>query len=406
MKPNIYYGGAISEADADSKRIAKLTITALQKHGKVLTEHLSYDDPRAWDTENMKNGANICERDTAWQNDSDVVVLDISKASTGTGDENMYNIGVRGNPVLALYRDGVRASPMVTQRKHPLLKVESYASDGELEQKIDAFMTAYKREFTVYPNLLVYDAIDGAGKGAIGEAFKELASAKGRRIFDCVDYWKIENRIPTWADVKTIVPDCNMVMTAEPTYAGMGKIIREEIIRKGHPRPYSALSTAFAYSLDREILFKTLLTDALNEGALVGSDRGRVTSEHYQPLQAEQFEGYNREYFLGVVRGLPGNQHSFKHVPGLLIIPQVDAAVAQARLAARTEKNDNVRFEVASFQEELAKIYAGHRITKAYERRGTQVVDLLMNKCPTRDDSKREATSILETYLREKNITI
>lgn len=402
-RPNIYYTAAIVAQTEESRAFGEQTVKALQKHGEVLTTHVVRPDLRQWERENEANGVNICDRDFAWENDSDVLVMDATWPMTGGGVEFLYSAGIRNIPSLVVSREGVRISPMVSQFKHPLVAKKTYQGIGDLEQTIDGYFAQLTHGHKLYPNLLIYDAIDGAGKGAIGEALKELGQAKGMRIFDCVDYWKKENNIPTWAEVKALVPGCNLVMTAEPTYAGMGKIIREEIIRKSHPRPYSALSTAFSYSLDRETLYKLLITDALEEGALVGSDRAAVTSEHYQPLQAEQFEGYSREYFLGVVRGLPGNQHALRHAPGLLVLPQVDVAVAQSRLAAR-EKQDNVRFEVASFQEELAKIYASGRIRKSYERRGTRVVDLLMSKCPTRDDSKREATAILEAYLRENKI--
>ncbi|MEK6849287.1 MAG: hypothetical protein AABY01_01815, partial [Nanoarchaeota archaeon] len=203
--------------------------------------------------------------------------------------------------------------------------------------------------------------------------------------------------IPTWSEVQDLVASCDMLIMQEPSYSWLGAIIRNEIIKKDNPRKYSAVSTSMAYGLDRELIFKRLAIPALKEHKIVFADRGRITSDTYQPVQAELFEGYNREWFLSYVRGIPGNQVEESCVPGLLMVPVISAEVTEER-RKRREKDDNAIFETKDFQEEIAKIYAGDRIKRQYALRGTEVVDLNMSELKTPEDTKAFVRKVLFHY--------
>jgi thymidylate kinase len=403
MRHNIYYTANIVSQTEESRAFGEQTVKLLEKHGNVLTTHVVRPDLKSWERENEANGVNICNRDLAWVNDSDVLVMDATWPMTGGGVELVHAAAIRSIPSLVVSSEGVRISPMVSQFTHPLVTKRTYQGVADLEKTIEAYFAELKHDFTRYDNLVIFDAIDGAGKGAIYATIKEWGQHKGLRLFDCVEYWKKINHLPNWDEVNRAVGGCQLLLTAEPTYEGVGKLIREEIVRKDNPRPWSSFSTAHAFSVNREALYKLLVKDALDAGALVASDRSVVTSQHYQVVQAE-IEGYSPDHALCYVNGLPGNQYALKHIPGLLIFPKVSVDVTQARLAARADKIDSVGFEARSFQEALNAFYQSGRVKDYYRRRGTNVVDFDMAKCPTREDTKFEASAIFTAYLQEKNL--
>jgi thymidylate kinase len=137
----------------------------------------------------------------------------------------------------------------------------------------------------------------------------------------------------------------------------------------------------------------------LEAGVTVVSDRGVVTSEVYQPVQAETYNGYSREYFLGLVRGLPGNQLELNHAPGLMVLLQVPAEVAMARLQNR-EKQDSSMFENLEFQSKIAQVYSSKELRKSYERRGTKVVDLIVPPDEKRETTKQRFKELWTEYAK------
>lgn len=392
-RPNIYYAAPIQSSDEESKRIARVTIEMLKRHGNVKTEHIGFDNLFDWENANVANGVNICNRDLGWLNESKVVIMDISRGSTGVGFEAGHNFGVVNHPTLAVFKEG-SGTRMITQLRHPKLQMRSYKDEAELENVIEGFFANYAPSHRLHRRFGMTCAIDGAGKGAVYDAVKEWSAENGIPTFDSVEYWKHHNHIPSLDEVNDLVPGVGCLLVAEPTYAWIGKVIREEIIKKDAKRPYTALSTAHAYALDRDTLYKRMVLDALESGIVVFSDRGVVTSLVYQPVQAEMYDGYSREYFTGVVLGLPGNQQQLDNMPGTLILPQVDADLAMDRIEQRTDKQDNVRFENRPFQREIAKVYGGEQLRGFYEGHGTKVVYLTQGA--TREDTKAKARAIWE----------
>lgn len=294
---------------------------------------------------------------------------------------------VRNVPTLAIEHE---ASGVLKSFKHPRLTCASV-------ENIESFLEKHPAPWKLYPTYFLCDAIDGAGKGKIAEAVKEWGKEKARHVFDITQFSNTANHIPSWAEIQELAAASDMLIFQEPSFSWLGAIIRKEMIAKENKGRYSAISTAAAYALDREFIFNRLVIPALAENKIVFSDRGRITSDTYQPVQAEQNENYDRDYFLSYVRGLPGNQREESCTPGLLLVPVISAGVTEERRKQRA-KDDNAIFEVPVFQQEIAKIYAGDRIKRQYKLRGTEVVDLPMADLKTPEDTKRFVKEILFKY--------
>lgn len=410
----VYWAGPVTTASAASKETAKFAIDLIKRKGhNVLTEHIAFDDALAWERAQAELGANICERDIAWQNDSDMCIADISEGSTG--HEMMFNLGIRGIPVHAVHRANTRLSPMYAQLKHPRLTVTSFADLGELERIINQRLDTFVPPWTLRPNLIICDAIDGAGKGAVPEVLKSWAQERSIPLFDHETYSQQRIlteeeqrklgpaaellRVPTWEDVKKMMPGCKVLITAEPTWAGIGGLIRAEIIRKGKGYDYGPFTTAHAYSLDRHILYERLVSPALREGCIVFSGRSVITSEVYQPVQATE-AGYSKELMLGAIRGLAGNQLALNHVPGMMLIIHPDVDVAQQRLEKRT-KDDKTDFERRTFQVQAAQGYFDERLVYSYERKGTKWAPYAQYPGETRETTKANIRKIVVPYIEK-----
>jgi nucleoside 2-deoxyribosyltransferase len=80
-----------------------------------------------WQTmEGSPDPNEVYRRDTAWIDESQVVVAEVSTPSHGVGYEVSYSLD-RGKPVLCIYRSGVKVSKMLTGNTMPGLQIAEYA---------------------------------------------------------------------------------------------------------------------------------------------------------------------------------------------------------------------------------------------------------------------------------------
>jgi len=231
--------------------------------------------------------------------------------------------------------------------------------------------------------LVVVDGIDGSGKGVIVQALADWALTQKMKIFDLRNYWKEKHTFPESEEIA----DYDVIVSNEPTFAMVGQAIREEIVRENN-RHYSAWSTAQAFSLDREILYRRIIIPALAQGKIIFQERGVTTSIIYQPIQEEPLE-------LEKIMELPGNKLALEHRPDLLIIAQVDPKEAMARLAER-DKKDNSIFEKLPFLEKIAERYAAPWFRELLESRGSKFVYLKTDK--TVYDTIEESVALWENF--------
>ena len=123
---------------------------------------------------------------------------------------------------------------------------------------------------------IMVDGIDGSGKGTIVNTIQKYLKNKNKKIFNLTQYFKKYNSFPKHETILKY----DIIISGEPTYAGIGSVIRNEIIKK-NSRQYSALSTAQAFSLDREILYKKIILPLLKENKILGAGLDVYNQEPY-----------------------------------------------------------------------------------------------------------------------------
>lgn len=219
--------------------------------------------------------------------------------------------------------------------------------------------------------VLHVDGIDGAGKSTVLAAARSWAEQRGLRVFDATQFSKEHGYLPTIQDIG----DADVLLTAEPTHAGVGKVIREGLIVNGTTA--SARTTANAFALDRMILIEKTIKPFLAQraGRLVFQDRGLFTSLAYQPLQSERFQTADPVTAEQILH-MDGNQFALDHAPDAFIFLDVDAEEAARRLAGRSEKTDDAIFEEAEFQLALSKRYRDPNLFRPLADRGTTFLTL------------------------------
>jgi dTMP kinase len=233
--------------------------------------------------------------------------------------------------------------------------------------------------------LIMVDGLDGSGKGVVVSAMRDHLKSQGKKVFDLHDYWKGQNNIPEIEEVQ----DFDVIISSEPTFGMIGKVIRDEIIRiNGHGREYSGLSTAHAFALDREILYRKLILPALKKGKIILQERGVVTSLVYQPVQHEKLD-------LATVLSMPGNKLAMLNPPDMLVITKVQPDIVMQRLSSR-EKQDHAIFENLLFQRKVEDRYESEWLRRLFEQRGSKVIYMDTNPPKGVKETCEEAVKLMQ----------
>lgn len=231
---------------------------------------------------------------------------------------------------------------------------------------------------------LIIDGIDGSGKSTVLEAWKKYLTSQGNAIFDLKEYWKKTGHYPELSEIKSY----DFIFSAEPTYVGMGKVIREELIKNG--TKYSTEAIAEAYSLDRLILYTKIIIPLLKEGKCVIQDRGVTTSVAYQSLGKNGLA-------MNKIAKLPGNALAIKNRPDYLVLLKISAKATMERLRKRLDKKDNVIFERLKFQEQARKKFLSSAYQNIFTKAGSKIHCL--NAETKIDIMNKEAVDLLRSLL-------
>ena len=164
---------------------------------------------------------------------------------------------------------------------------------------------------------VVVDGLDGIGKGVIEKSLVDYEISQGRKVFNTVDYSIKHGIIPTSDDVNGY----DTITTAEPTRAGIGKMIREEMVARTG-REYSVQTQIESYSLDRLFQMRRLVVPCLENGINVIQSRSVASTLCYQSLKARQ-DGENISTVREAILHHEGNRLQLQNAPGLLIIPTI-----------------------------------------------------------------------------------
>jgi len=144
-RPRIYFSASISGGRDDAPRYAAL-ISALARHGSVLTEHVGSPD-LSDGGEAGPGDREIYARDVEWLREADAVIAEVTTPSLGVGYE-VARAAVMGKPVVGLFRpeSGRRLSAMI--RGNPAVQVLEYASADQPEDVARRAMAMIRTEET------------------------------------------------------------------------------------------------------------------------------------------------------------------------------------------------------------------------------------------------------------------
>jgi thymidylate kinase len=254
---------------------------------------------------------------------------------------------------------------------------------------------------------IVIDGLDGIGKGEIERALITYESEKlGRVVFDTVAFSKANRKgLPElqdfWNPPETYF---DTIVTAEPTYAGIGHNIRKEITRN-NGRKYTAEDEIQAYSIDRLIQMLRVVIPALKNNLRVIQSRSCASTLTYQTLRAIE-EGKDPEKMKKRILEHEGNKLQLSWAPDLLIIPKIDNVeelIRRLKTRSLFEKHDDVIFENLKFQEKLAPLYTSTWLKEIFESHGSTVAYLDASISP--EETRRQAIEIYKRFLDGKRQT-
>ena len=250
----------------------------------------------------------------------------------------------------------------------------------------------------------VVDGLDGIGKGEIERAMRGIEERSHRVVFDTIAHSKAWEELPELKDFLGIpVPHYNALMVAEPTFEGIGKVIREEIIAK-NGRDYSADVQVELYSCNRLVLMKRVVAPALENGFNVISSRGVDATFTYQSLKAKD-EGKNPKGIKKRILNHEGNILQLNLPIDLLVIATMfDVSNLETRLLERgkTRKDDNSEFENIEFQGRLKPLFESEELRKLFEGYGTKVA--YVDAGVSEEFTRQQAVEIYKHFLHKREV--
>ncbi|HIH11162.1 TPA: hypothetical protein HA241_03160 [Candidatus Woesearchaeota archaeon] len=250
----------------------------------------------------------------------------------------------------------------------------------------------------------VLDGPDGVGKGVFLNVFKDEAVKESKRVFDVHDFWKEHNYHPSPEEV---LASADVILTSEPTYIGVGRWARDELVRSG--RNYSSRAVAEAFALDRLILYQELVLPALDSGIDVFQSRSVSSGIAYQHIQSKNqidqhkqgqtIPPYKLDYLSqSDIMNIYGNAFCLKYPMDFLIIPVVLDFEEQFRRLHEREKQDNCTFEAVEFQAQVTETYRSAWFRQIFTALGVTVAEFDAGQ--TEDFSKQQARDFYQQHLR------
>lgn len=249
---------------------------------------------------------------------------------------------------------------------------------------------------------IVVDGLDGIGKGEVERALAGYEQRQGRNVFDSIAFSKAEVKgLPEISDFWLPgVRHYHTIITAEPTYWGIGEWIRKEMI-SNNERNYTSEEQMNAYDLDRLGLMKRVGIPALENGLTDIRSRCFAATLCYQSVKAES-EGKNPIEVRERILQNPGSKIEMQYNPDLLIIPtigSVDDLIKRLEERGKNVKDDNSEFENAEFQGKLKPLYESDWLRKIFENVGTKVEYL--DAGISEEETRKQAVKIYSGFLNE-----
>ncbi len=131
----IYFAGSIRGGRIDASLYSRI-IGYMQKNDIVLTEHIGRPDLNLM--EQGKRDVEIYDQDTAWLQESDLVIAECSCPSLGVGYELAYAEKI-GKPCHIFYdRSKTQLSAMLTG--NPYFHIHPYETEEQIYSAIDLIL--------------------------------------------------------------------------------------------------------------------------------------------------------------------------------------------------------------------------------------------------------------------------
>ncbi len=208
---------------------------------------------------------------------------------------------------------------------------------------------------------IMVDGTDGSGKSTIVRAWRDMLEARGSQIFETVAFEKANGRLATIDDIG----DATVILSGEPGYAGVGKILRDVLLKTDGGATPREITEAFAEQrLER---YEALIIPAIGRGLTILQDRGITTSLAYQPTMSQEIT----EEF---VAALPGNELAIEYRPDVVVLCEVPPNVALERIANRADKTDDSIFERREYLERLTMRLHADSWKTYLTKRGTRFI--------------------------------
>jgi thymidylate kinase len=263
-------------------------------------------------------------------------------------------------------------------------------------------------------NFVVIDGLDGIGKGEAERAIVGYEQKLGRAVFDTVAFSRAESKgLPELIDFwNPPARHYHTIITAEPTYEGIGKVIRDQLINKDNDGEYTPEELIQSYAINRHVLMRRVVIPAIENGINVIQSRCFAASCTYEPLKAwfeakatgkpkKECDAIEKR-MRNLVMRQRGNQLQLERAPGLLIIPTIkDVSEVIQRIEARkaTRKDDKSVFDNIEFQTALKERYSSNWLRELFESHGTKVVYL--DAGISEEETRRQAVEIYKNFLDE-----
>ncbi len=249
---------------------------------------------------------------------------------------------------------------------------------------------------------IVVDGLDAIGKGEIEHALIEYEQAEGRKVYNTIEHSIAKERVPRPEECIIEEHPADTLVTAEPTWAGIGRVIREEMI-SSQGQSYSLAARIGAYALDRLVQMKRLIIPFLNASIdhRIIQSRCLASTLCYQVLEAKN-EGRDIYSVRENILNEEGNQLQLSNPPDLLIIPTIHSIkeIMNRIESRRTNKDDNCIFENYKFQEALRPFYEDPWLRNLFEELGTKVEYIKAGV--SIKDTKRQAVAIYKNFIKPR----
>lgn len=241
---------------------------------------------------------------------------------------------------------------------------------------------------------VILEGVDFSGKdtilnGVIEHLIREEDIVR-EDILDLRKYWQEHNRHPDLEEIEKF----DVIISAEPTFCGRGREIREKVITKKNKGVYTARETAEAYAEDREILYKNVIVPSLEYGKIVMQSRSIVSSLVYQPIQARK-QGED-PLTIEELLNIKGNDYVMNYPPDLLIMAVISNIKGLKKRSKNRSKKDKAFFEDRDYLSEISRAYLERGIEKVFEEKGTDV--RYLNAGVNEEHSILQAVNALKDY--------